>query len=80
MVNVGDEDYAPLFPFGWGLSTGGGRTSTLDNHRLDLQNVTLNPTNGVPPQAAKAIAKSDVAELEGKKAQALRLLTEAREN
>jgi beta-glucosidase len=79
VVNVGDETYDPLFPFGWGLSTGG-RTSTLDEHRLNLQDEVLDPANGVPPAASKAIAKSDVANLEGKKAQALRLLTEAREN
>jgi beta-glucosidase len=79
VVNVGDEGYAPLFPFGWGLSTGG-RTSTLDQDRQALQNAVLDPTHGVPPSASKAIARADVALLEGKEAQAHRLLTEARED
>lgn len=78
VVNVGDKSYDPLFPFGWGLSTGG-RTSTLDEHRLALQDEVLDPTNGVPPSASKAIARADVALLEGKEAQAHRLLTEESE-
>ncbi|WP_454850785.1 glycoside hydrolase family 3 N-terminal domain-containing protein [Promicromonospora soli] len=74
VVNVGDEDYDPLFPFGWGLSTGG-RTSPLDEHRLELQEAVLDPADGVPPEAAKAIARSDVADLQGHKTRARNILT-----
>ncbi|MFC8943484.1 glycoside hydrolase family 3 C-terminal domain-containing protein, partial [Streptomyces griseoincarnatus] len=77
VVNVGDEDYDPLFPFGWGLSTGG-RTSTLDERRLDLQDAVLDPAQGVPPQAAKALATSDVALLQGHEPRARHILNAAR--
>lgn len=63
VVNVGDEDYDPLFPFGWGLTTGG-RMPHLDEHRAQLQEAVLDPATGVPPAASKAIATSDVALLE----------------
>jgi beta-glucosidase len=77
VVNVGDEDYDPLFPFGWGLTTGG-RTPHLDEHRTQLQDAVLDPVNGVPPAASEAIATSDVALLQGRKGLAHRLLVDAR--
>ena len=72
VVNVGDADYDPLFPFGWGLSTGGRlpHLSDLDEHRLELQDAVLDPAHGVPPSASKAIARSDVALLEGREPRA----------
>ncbi|WP_369370630.1 glycoside hydrolase family 3 N-terminal domain-containing protein [Promicromonospora sp. Populi] len=76
VVNVGDRDYDPLFPFGWGLSTGG-RTSALDRDRLALQTAVLDPATGVPPAASKAIANADVALLEGRNTEAARLLNAA---
>ncbi|PUB23912.1 beta-glucosidase [Promicromonospora sp. AC04] len=76
VVNVGDADYDPLFPFGWGMSTGG-RTSHLDDQRIALQDAVLDPVNGVPPAASKAIARSDVAQLEGREAVAGRILNAA---
>ncbi|MFJ3403063.1 glycoside hydrolase family 3 protein [Promicromonospora sp. NPDC090134] len=76
VVNVGDKHYDPLFPFGWGLSTGG-RTSHHDEQRLALQNEVLDPATGVPPVASRAIATSDVALLEGHETQATRILTRA---
>ncbi|MFI2361765.1 glycoside hydrolase family 3 N-terminal domain-containing protein [Promicromonospora sp. NPDC019610] len=76
VVNVGDKHYDPLFPFGWGLSTGG-RTSHHDEQRLALQTEVLDPATGVPPAASRAIATSDVALLEGHEAQATRILTRA---
>jgi beta-glucosidase len=76
VVNVGDEDYDPLFPFGWGLSTGGS-FSHLDRHRFELQDEVLDPVDGVPPSAAKAIARSDEALLEGRESQAHGILTAA---
>lgn len=76
VVNVGDADYDPLFPFGWGLSTGG-RTSSLDAHRLELQDAVLDPADGVPASASRAIARSDVALLEGREALAHRILRSA---
>lgn len=77
VVNVGDEDYAPLFPFGWGLSTGG-HTSVLDRHRLTLQDEVLDPAHGVPPSASQVIARSDVALLQGHELKARRILTAPR--
>jgi beta-glucosidase len=76
VVNVGDDDYDPLFPFGWGLSTGH-RWSDVDQERLALQDAVLDPVRGVPATASKAIARSDVALLEGHDAKALRLLEAA---
>ncbi len=75
VVNVGDADYDPLFPFGWGLSTGGHHGGHVAEERLALQDAVLDPVNGVPPAASKAIARSDVALLEGREALASRLLT-----
>lgn len=74
VVNVGDEDYDPLFPFGWGLSAGG-RVSSLDQHRLVLQDEVLDPVHGVPPAASKAIARADVALLKGQDHRAHSILT-----
>jgi beta-glucosidase len=76
VVNVGDADYDPLFPFGWGLTTGG-RASSLDRHRLELQDAVLDPADGVPAAASRAIATADVALLEGKKGRAHGILTSA---
>ena len=76
VVNVGDADYAPLFPFGWGLSTGG-RGSHVDQHRLALQDEVLDPVEGVPPAASRAIATSDEAMLEGRTRRAHDILTAA---
>ncbi|GAB2464067.1 hypothetical protein GCM10027063_01750 [Promicromonospora xylanilytica] len=76
VVNVGDADYDPLFPFGWGLSTGG-RASSLDEHRLELQDEALDPVHGVPPAASEAIATSDVARLKGQEHRAHTILSAA---
>nr|BFF19414.1 hypothetical protein GCM10025730_29350 [Promicromonospora thailandica] len=63
VVNVGDRGYDPLFPFGWGLSTGG-RWSAVDRHRLELQDEALDPARGVAPAAARQIASQEVTRLE----------------
>lgn len=63
VVNVGDRDYDPLFPFGWGLTTGKGHHG---DQRLALQDAVLDPADGVPPAASRAIATSEVALLEGR--------------
>ncbi|MGW2095977.1 glycoside hydrolase family 3 N-terminal domain-containing protein [Promicromonospora sukumoe] len=63
VVNVGDRDYDPLFPFGWGLTTGKGHHG---DQRLTLQDVVLDPADGVPAAASRAIATSEVALLEGR--------------
>ena len=76
VVNVGDEEYDPLFPFGWGLSTGG-RSTHEEEHRLELQDAVLDPVRGVPPWASRAIAQADVALLEGREARAHRILNTA---
>ncbi|MFD7021338.1 glycoside hydrolase family 3 protein [Promicromonospora sukumoe] len=63
VVNVGDRDYNPLFPFGWGLTTGKGHHG---DQRLTLQDAVLDPADGVPLAASRAIATSEVALLEGR--------------
>ncbi|WP_423462623.1 glycoside hydrolase family 3 N-terminal domain-containing protein [Promicromonospora sp. MS192] len=76
VVNVGDRDYDPLFPFGWGLSTGG-RVAHLDEHRLALQDAVLDPVDGVPARESRLLARADVARLEGRAGLALSILGEA---
>ncbi|MFI2488282.1 glycoside hydrolase family 3 N-terminal domain-containing protein [Promicromonospora kroppenstedtii] len=75
VVNVGDRDYDPLFPFGWGLTTGGrGHHGDL---RATLQDAALDPADGVSPAASRAIATSDVAVLEGRTSHAREILAAA---
>ena len=55
-INVGDATYDPLFPFGWGLTTGKGEHG--DHHdgvsalRQKVQQRVLDPKQGVPPGPA----------------------------
>ena len=55
-LNVGDASYAPLFPFGWGLTTG--KPQQGDHHdgvsalRQEVQQRVLDPKQGVPPGPA----------------------------
>lgn len=76
VVNVGDRDYDPLFPFGWGLTTGG--RGHHGDQRATLQDAALDPADGVSPAASRAIATSDVAVLEGRTSHAREILAAAR--
>jgi beta-glucosidase len=70
-INVGDANYRPLYPFGWGLTTKGtseqvSRTEPRDITalRLRAEHLVANPVDGVPARAADAIARADVATLQ----------------
>ncbi len=74
-INVGDRSYRPLFPFGWGLRTGGGHGTVLDIVRDRAQ---ANVVAGrAPADWAKLIADADHAALTGDPLTALRLLLRA---
>jgi beta-glucosidase len=81
-INVGDADYAPLFPFGWGLHTGSSAHWTVGNQpqrltvlRELVQRFVLGSGGtGVPARAADLIARSDAEHLRGHDGQATRLL------
>jgi beta-glucosidase len=74
-INVGDANYRPLFPFGWGLSTKGPRGNSQQAGPTEPRDITrlrmhaearvLNATSGVPAWAADALARADVATLRG---------------
>jgi beta-glucosidase len=70
-INVGDRDYRPLYPFGWGLSTGG-RGSTVDRARDRAQAAVV--AGRARADWAALIAEADRALLRGEAGTALRLL------
>jgi beta-glucosidase len=70
-INVGDANYQPLYPFGWGLRTGG-RGSTLDKARDRAQAAVV--AGRAPADWAKLIADADHAALTGNTAKAYALL------
>jgi beta-glucosidase len=72
-INVGDANYQPLYPFGWGLRTGGGG-STLDQARDRAQAAVVAGT--APANWAKLIADADHALLTGDTAKAYALLAQ----
>ena len=75
-TNVGDADYHPAFPYGWGLRTG--RSSGhLDDLRDTAQTAVAADRSGVPGDAAALIARADQAVQAGNPALARTLLTRA---
>jgi beta-glucosidase len=72
-INVGDANYQPLYPFGWGLRTGGGG-SMLDRARDRAQAAVVAGT--APANWAKLIADADHALLTGDTAKAYALLAQ----
>jgi beta-glucosidase len=74
-INVGDASYQPLFPFGWGLSTKGPHGNSeqagpiepryITELRMHAQQRAFDPTCGVDAAAADALARADVATLNG---------------
>jgi beta-glucosidase len=77
-INVGDRDYRPLYPYGWGLRTGGqgsGKGSNVDQARDRAQAAVL--AGRAPADWAKLIADADHALLTGDQARAYALLTRA---
>ena len=85
-LNVGDADYAPLFPFGWGLTTagprGGGQAGTTESRDVTVlrqlaQQRALDPANGVAAPVADLLARADVATLERDTNTARRLYLQA---
>jgi beta-glucosidase len=70
-VDVGDANYQPLYPFGWGLRTGGGG-SKVDRARDRAQAAVV--AGRARADWAKLIADADHALLTGDADRALRLL------
>jgi beta-glucosidase len=70
-INVGDANYQPLYPFGWGLRTAG-HGSTLDRARDRAQAAVV--AGRAPADWAKLIAEADRAALTGDNARAYALL------
>ena len=71
-INVGDRDYHPLYPYGWGLTTKGGHTSALSALRDAAQSRVLAGHGGPDWQAN--LARADQAESAGHTALATALL------
>jgi beta-glucosidase len=71
-VNVGDANYAPLFPFGWGLRTGSARTDVLTVLRVRAQAAMA--SGRAPAGAANWFALADQAKLRGNPLRAAVLL------
>src|SRR6266540_5217525 len=72
-INVGDGNYQPLYPFGWGLRTGGGG-STVDQARDRAQAAVV--AGKAPANWAKLIADADHALLTGDTAKAYALFAQ----
>jgi beta-glucosidase len=70
-INVGDANYQPLYPFGWGLRTGG-KGSKVDQARGRAQAAVL--AGRAPADWAKLIADADHALATGDPGQAYALL------
>ncbi|MFI5895744.1 glycoside hydrolase family 3 protein [Actinoplanes sp. NPDC051513] len=70
-INVGDRDYQPLYPYGWGLRTGGGSHSALDAAR-DAAQARVAAGRGGANWAAK-LAEADRAQTAGDNARAYAL-------
>jgi beta-glucosidase len=71
-VNVGDDPYRPLFPFGWGLRTGAPAGPAVDQARDRAQAAVV--AGVAPSDWAALIADADHALLTGDEPTALRLL------
>jgi beta-glucosidase len=69
-INVGDANYTPLYPFGWGLHTA--RTTGYDTALDTAQNAVV--AGRAPASWAQFIADADHAQLIGDRAKALSLL------
>ncbi|GIM93748.1 glycoside hydrolase family 3 protein [Paractinoplanes toevensis] len=70
-INVGDPNYQPLFPYGWGLRTGGGG-SALDVLRDAAQTRVISGHGGLT--WASDLAEADRAQTSGDNLRAYRLL------
>jgi beta-glucosidase len=77
-INVGDRDYRPLYPYGWGLRTGGngpGRGSKVEQARERAQAAVL--VGRAPADWARLIADAEHALLRGDSGKAYALLVKA---
>jgi beta-glucosidase len=76
-INVGDADYRPLFPFGWGLRTGRSHAADpLTAARDAAQDAVV--AGRAPADWARLVAQADRAATAGDQAAALALLTRVR--
>ncbi|MBB5869643.1 beta-glucosidase [Allocatelliglobosispora scoriae] len=79
-INVGDADYQPLFPFGWGLRTKGAHGDGLVDELVSLVRDAAQANvvaGGAPANWAALIADADHALLTGDNVKALKLLFKA---
>jgi beta-glucosidase len=74
-INVGDKNYEPLFPYGWGLQTGS-QKDQVDNARNLAEQAITTPARMSATAALTANAEHDLAA--GKTSEAVRLLVQAR--
>jgi beta-glucosidase len=74
-INVGDKNYDPLFPYGWGLQTGSQKGEASIARDLAEQAITT-PAQMSATAALTANAEHDL--VAGNAQQAVQLLVEAR--
>jgi beta-glucosidase len=74
-INVGDANYDPAFPYGWGIRTG--RGDRIDALRNAAEAAIASGRSVVPADAKALIAQADQALLAGKSDTAAKLLTRA---
>jgi beta-glucosidase len=71
-INVGDAEYDPLYPFGWGLRTDAPK-GELATARDRAQTAVVSDRTGVPAGAAALLARAERALLAGHPERAVRL-------
>jgi beta-glucosidase len=74
-INVGDKNYDPLYPYGWGLQTGSQRDQVENARNLAEQAITT-PARMSATAALTANAEHDLAA--GNTTEAVQLLVQAR--
>ena len=74
-INVGDKNYDPLFPYGWGLQTGS-QKDQVDNARNLAEQAITTPARMSATAALTANAEHDLAA--GNTSEAMQLLVQAR--
>jgi len=74
-INVGDKNYDPLYPYGWGLQTGS-RKDQVDNARNLAEQAITTPARMSATAALTANAEHDLAA--GNTSEAVQLLVQAR--
>jgi beta-glucosidase len=76
-INVGDADYDPLYPFGWGLTTAPAAAGAVAQARDLAQSAIASGRSGIRSDAATLLARAELARLAGHPGQAVALYTRA---